>query len=166
MKRISNIIFTALITMLILGPVSWAGDGGYGPKGKRFGVGLYMGEPTGITLKGYVSSRLAIDGIAAWSFYEDAVTFIGDVTYDFVDLPIHSATVRMPFYAGAGGKIAVDRSGRDRDRTTGAIRIPVGIGIHFNNHPVEISFEVAPGIQVAPATSFDLTGGVAVRLYF
>ena len=159
-------VAVATVAMVAMSAVSWAESSAYGPKGKRFGAGLYMGEPTGITLKGYVSERLAIDGIAAWSFSEDAVTFIMDVTYDFVDIPINSSTLTLPFYAGAGGKIALDRGGRDDGRTTGAIRVPVGIALQFTNHPVEVFFEVGPGVQVAPDTRFDLTGGVGVRFYF
>lgn len=164
--RIWSIAVAVVIAMAAVATVANAGSSAYGPKGKRFGAGLYLGEPTGITFKGYVSPRLAIDGIAAWSFTERAVTFIGDVTYDFVDIPINSSTLTMPFYAGAGGKISLDRGGRDNGRTTGGVRVPVGISLQFTNHPVEVFFEIAPGMEVAPDTRFDLTGGVGVRFYF
>lgn len=162
--------FLALVVggaVIVAASVAWAGDpSAYGPEGKRFGAGIYLGEPTGITLKGYPGPRLAIDGIAAWSFYENSVTFIGAVTYDFIDIPVSTSVITLPFYAGVGGKLAIDRGGKDDGRTTFGLRVPVGIAVQYTRHPVEIFFEVAPGLRLVPATDFDLTGGVGVRFYF
>ncbi len=154
----------ALGAMLSAEAVAGAGD--YGPKGKRFGAGIYLGEPTGITFKGYLSHSLAIQGLGAWSFVDKSVLGAVDVTYDFVNIPVNSSTVKLPFYAGVGGWIGSDRGGRDEGRTVAGVRIPVGIAVQFQNHPVEISFEVAPGVAVAPSTRAEVMGGIGVRFYF
>lgn len=151
---------------MVLSANAWADASGYGPKGKRFGAGIYLGEPTGVTFKGYLSHRLAIQGLGAWSFVDDSVLGAVDVTYDFVNIPVSSSTVKLPFYAGAGGWIGSDRRGRDAGRTVGGVRVPVGIAVQFQNHPVEISFEVAPGVQLAPSTKAEVMGGIGVRFYF
>jgi len=136
----------------------------YGPEGKRFGAGLYLGEPTGITLKGYLTEKLAIDGIAAWSFKDKGFTIIGDVTYDFLDIPIDSNVVTLPFYAGAGAKLEFNAG--PNDKTVAGIRVPVGVAVQWVEYPVEVFAEIAPGIEVAPSTEFDLMGGIGVRYYF
>ena len=165
-RRMIGSFFVALIffVLAVERPASARTPADYGPKGKRLGAGLYLGEPTGLTLKGYLSRRLALDGIFAWSFIDNAFTIIGDVTYDILDIPVDSSSITLPFYAGAGGKIAIN-AGRD-DRTEAAIHVPVGVGVQWVNHPVEVFLEVAPGIKVAPETEFDLTGGIGARYYF
>ncbi len=138
----------------------------YGPKGRRFGAGIIAGEPTGISLRGYVSSRVALDLIASWSFLDDALTLIGDVTYDFFDIPVNTNSFSLPFYAGAGGILGFGQRGKNDGRTIVGVRVPVGVAMQFINHPVEVFFEVAPGVQLAPSTKFDITGGIGVRYYF
>lgn len=158
------------IAMVLLGVMvsanALADASGYGPKGKRFGAGIYLGEPTGITFKGYLSHRFAVQGLGAWSFVDDSVLGAVDVTYDFVNIPVQTAAIKLPFYAGAGGWIGSDRRGRDAGRTVGGVRVPVGIAVQFQNHPVEVSFEVAPGVQVAPSTKAEVMGGIGIRFYF
>lgn len=136
----------------------------YGPESKRFGAGLYLGEPTGFTFKGYLTEKFAIDGIAAWAFRDKAFTVIGDVTYDFLDIPIDSDVVTLPFYVGAGAKL--EFSAGPRDETIAGIRVPVGVSVQWINHPVEVFAEIAPGVEVVPSTEFDLMGGIGVRYYF
>lgn len=154
----------ALAVVCFFGPDAWAL--GQGPAGKRFGLGIVAGDPTGITGKHYVSSRLAASGIVAWSFVDEGATFIMDVTYDIGALPADTAAVKVPWYVGAGGKLVVDRGGKNRDQTVVGVRVPVGVAVQWNRHPVEVFVEVAPGIQVTPATEFDIGGGIGVRWYF
>lgn len=163
-RRITWYAFCCIMLLVVALPstISWAA----GPKGKHFGAGLYFGEPTGITVKGYLSDRMAVMAIGAWSFIDEAVTLIGDVTYDFTNIPVHGPAITIPFYAGGGVKLGFDKRGKNSGRTVFGAHIPVGIALHFNNHPVELSFEIAPGVQFAPSTEFDLTGGLGVRFYF
>jgi len=139
----------------------------YGPQEKRFGAGIIVGEPTGLALKGYVTPEFAIDGIVSWSFVDDALTLIGDLTYEFFDIPTSDLKFTLPFYAGGGVKIGFDRRGKKSKRKTiVGIRIPVGVAMHFSTYPIEIFVELAPGIEVAPKSAFDFTGGIGARFYF
>lgn len=138
----------------------------YGPGGRRIGAGLIAGDPTGLTAKGYLSSRTAIQLIGSWSFIDEAVTLIGDVTYDIMNVPVQASHLTLPFYCGVGGKLTFDKGGRHQDRTTAGIRVPVGIALQWTNIPIELAFEIAPGVGLTPETEFDLTGGIAVRYYF
>lgn len=157
----------AAVLVLFISSVSFA-ISPYGPEGKRFGAGLYLGEPTGITLKGYLTEQLAINGVAAWAFTTDSLMLIGDVAYDFFDIPVDSDAVNIPFYAGAGAVISID-GGRGSGRTNGTtagVRIPVGVSFQWTHHPIEAFVEVGPGVRLVPNTEFDLTGGVGARFYF
>lgn len=136
----------------------------YGPETKRIGAGLYLGEPTGFTFKAYLSERLAIDAIAGWGLHHEVFTIIGDVTYDFLDLPIQSNVVTLPFYAGLGAKMEF-HSGPNDDTVVG-LRVPVGVAVQWIRHPFEVFAEIAPGMKVVPSTEIDIMGGVGARFYF
>ncbi|MDO8494637.1 MAG: hypothetical protein Q7S68_04810 [Deltaproteobacteria bacterium] len=136
----------------------------YGPEGKRFGAGLYLGEPTGFTFKGYLSERLAINGIAGWALRNEAFTVIGDGLYEFLDIPVDSDVITLPFYAGAGAKLSFN--GGRNDNTMVGIRIPVGVAVQWINHPFETFAEIVPGMEVIPSTRVDLMGGIGIRFYF
>lgn len=136
----------------------------YGPEAKRFGIGVYAGEPTGLTLKGYLTQRAALNGVAAWSFPDDAITLIGDLNYELFDIPVDSKVLTLPFYLGVGGKVALD-AGQNDDTEIG-VRVPVGVGLQWVTSPIEIFFEVVPGIVLVPETKFDIMGGLGLRFYF
>lgn len=165
-KNIKSIVLKLTLTgFLVVGisPTLHAAD--KGPQGKTFGLGIIAGDPTGVTGKGYLSSRLAVSGIAAWSFINDAFTAIADVTYDMFEIH-HNNKVDTPFYVGAGAKLAINKKMPGGDKTAIGIRVPVGIAAQWENIPVEGYVEIAPGIELSPETEFDLTGGVGVRYYF
>lgn len=147
---------------LLGGGAAWAGD--FGPKEKKLGAGIVLGDPTGFTAKGYVAPKFAVDAYLSWSFVEDAFTIIGDVTYDFLEIPVKTDKITLPFYAGAGAKVGTSR-GRTNQTVVG-LRIPVGIAAQFIKYPVEIFLEIAPGMELSPATEADLTGGIGGRYYF
>ncbi len=167
----SALIWVGLVAMLLtsnglLQSVEAGSTDPYGPKARRFGAGIILGDPTGISLKGYVSSRIAIDGIFSWSFVDDAFILIGDLTYDILDIPVNASSFTLPFYIGAGAKVGFVQRGNRDGKTLIGVRVPVGVGMQFINHAVEVFFEVAPGFEVSPATDFDITGGIGVRYYF
>jgi len=141
-------------------------DKAYGPEGKRFGVGFYLGEPAGLTLKGYLTRKFALDGVVGWSFVKEGVALMADATYDIVEIPTHSSAVSIPFYLGGGVKIAFGERGRHEDQTFAAFRVPLGLAFQLTHHPVEFFFEVAPGVQFAPHGDFDISGGAGARFYF
>ena len=134
--------------------------------GSRFGLGVILGEPTGLTMKGYVSPVVALDLIASWSFVDDAITIIGDVTWDVTDVAIQSTTFSMPFYLGAGIKVGFVRGGKNKGKEIVGARVPVGLAMQFTRIPLEAFVEVAPGMEFTPATEFDFTGGLGARFYF
>lgn len=138
----------------------------YGPEAKRLGAGIFLGEPSGLTLKGYLSQRAALDGYASWSAIDGALLFMGDFTFDFFDIPAESTSVTFPFYAGAGMKVGFDKRGKHDGETIVGIRVPVGVAAQWTRYPVEAFLEVVPGLELNPETEADIMGGIGVRYYF
>ena len=89
---------------------------------------------------------------------------LSDATYEFLDIPVDTHVITLPFYAGVGAKLSIhDGSG---DETEFGIRIPVGLAVQWTEYPVEVFAEIAPGIDITPSSEFDLMGGIGARFYF
>ena len=169
MKKIKVLFFAGLLLSGIFAhSIGYAESPttAYGPQGKRVGAGIVLGDPTGITFKGYITERFAIDAIGAWSFVHDTISIVGDLTYDFLDIPVNVSSFTLPFYVGAGAIIGFGKKGKNDGKTFAIIRVPVGVAMQFVNYPIEVFFEIAPGIQIAPSTDIDVSGGIGVRFYF
>lgn len=168
MKKEYTFLLCVICVMLVISSSKEASadSSPYGPEGRRFGAGVIVGDPTGLTLKGYLTDRLALGAIASWSFVNDAFTAIGDVTYDILDIPTPVSTITFPFYVGVGGKVGIRGKKDNQRKTIVGIRVPVGVAAQWTNIPVEVYVEAAPGIEVLPGTEFDFTGGIGARYYF
>lgn len=125
-----------------------------------FGAGIILGEPTGLSFKYWVSSRTGLDFGAAWSFgREDSFHLHGDfLIHNFNLFKVKKG--KLSLYYGIGGRIKVE----NRNRI--GVRIPVGIVYLIKKAPIDIFFELAPLLDLAPATEFGLNGGVGLRYYF
>lgn len=165
-RRISVQIAALVVMGTLSGSALADGGGAYGPKGRRFGAGIVAGEPTGITLKGYLTQRMALDATASWSFVNKGFTILGDVTFEVAHFPISSSTITLPFYVGAGAVIGINPRRNTNHDTIFGVRVPLGIAVQWVDTPVELFLEAGPGIKVAPETAFQITGGLGVRYYF
>ena len=126
------------------------------------GVGVILGEPTGFTMKYWLTKRNAFDLGAAWSFEPDGYfELYGDYLFHFFDL-IKVPEGELPLYVGVGGRVAIPDSGS----TLAGVRIPVGLAYEFAKAPVEVFVEIAPIVDVAPSTELRWNGGIGVRYYF
>lgn len=129
----------------------------------KFGAGIIIGEPTGVSLKYWLNDTLAVDGAAGWSFHDNSEFYLhGDLlAHNFDLIPVSKG--KLPVYLG-GGVFARFRD-EHHDNQIG-VRVPVGISYMFADLPVDVFAEVAPGIDLAPSTRFDLMGGVGIRYWF
>jgi hypothetical protein len=125
-----------------------------------FGVGVILGEPTGLSGKVWVSKQNAIDMGLAYSFRSDGYFHLhGDYLWH---LPhVIQAEERFPLYMGIGGRLAFgDGSG------IFGVRIPFGIAFWLRSAPIEFFIEAVPILDLAPATELRGNGGVGARFYF
>jgi hypothetical protein len=138
-------------------------------RGEGLGIGIIAGNPTGVTAKKWFDSGNAIDGAAAWSLGDHgAFQLHADYLWHWEIDPISYQTYgRMPLYVGVGGRVEFrDSNHKHHSRTGAGVRIPVGVLYLFENAPVEIFFEVAPTLDVAPSTDLDVGAAAGIRYYF
>jgi hypothetical protein len=147
----ATLLVTGLI-VLVLATSAVAGN---------VGIGVMAGEPTGLSLKVWSGSRTALDAAAGWSIGEpDWIYVHGDYLWHRYELDVEEGS--LPFYFGIGARVLL-REGHD---SKVGVRVPLGLDYLFENHQFDIFIEVAPIIDLAPDTDFDVSGGVGVRYYF
>lgn len=163
MKNIFFFIFIAGILM----PAAAARAGEDG-----IGLGVILGEPTGLSFKTWTGSRTAIDAAAAWSFSENAsFQFHADYLVHPFSVPKpREVSGRVSFYYGIGGRFKSRESSggparNDRDDLFG-IRFPLGFSFFPGRTQAELFAEIVPVLDIAPDTDADLNAAIGARYYF
>jgi len=125
-----------------------------------FGLGVLLGEPTGINFKAWAGYKTAVVGTAAWSFGHQN-SFQANVDYIFHDFDlIKLEDDYLPVYYGIGVRVKT---------TTGVrmgFRVALGINYMFKKAPLDIFVELVPVFDVAPKTELFLNGGIGIRYFF
>lgn len=160
----SAIVGIVMIAVVMAASGARADDG--------FGLGIIVGEPTGISVKKWLGRDRAIDAAAAWSFSEnDSFQFHADyLVHNFGLLHTGSVGGRLPLYFGIGGRIKLEGHDNDKGRNShdallGA-RIPLGISYLFAKAPVDLFLEIVPVLDIVPNTDFDINAAIGARFYF
>jgi hypothetical protein len=127
---------------------------------RGFGLGIILGEPTGINFKHWTGNSSAVVGAAAWAFgRENAFHLHMDVIFHRFRL-IKAERHVIPFYYGIGFRY------KDEHEDRVGIRFPLGIIYIFDDAPVDIFFEIVPIFDLAPKTDLSFNGGIGARYYF
>jgi hypothetical protein len=121
---------------------------------KTFGVGIELGEPTGLTGKYFFSDKAAIDFGLGWIYghyyYGNGAHLYADFLYHPISL-VSTDAFELPLFIGVGFRFwDFDYCYRDlcgyHDSAFG-IRIPFGIAFDFNNAPIDIFLQLVPVID-------------------
>jgi hypothetical protein len=130
--------------------------------GGPFGLGIIVGEPTGLSGKLFLSDANAIDGAVAWSFSGDNAFHIhGDYLYhNYTLLDVEKG--KLPLYFGIGASF---KFREDADDNLG-VRIPVGLAYMFDGAPFDVFVEIVPVLELTPDTDFELEGAIGGRFFF
>ena len=129
----------------------------------NLGVGVIIGEPTGMSLKYWLNETMAVDGAFGWSTEDDSVFYMhGDLLWHNFDL-IPVSRGRLPVYFGVGGLVRFRDNGNDNQV---GIRVPIGLSYMFDDLPLDIFAEIGPAIDVEPDVRGEITGGIGVRYWF
>jgi hypothetical protein len=128
----------------------------------RLGLGIMLGDPTGLNVKLWRGTRVAIDGAAGWSLGgTERLHLHGDFllhTYGLLGVK----RGRLPLYYGLGGRILIKE---DADTRIG-LRVPVGLDYIFEGAPFDIFVEFVPTLDLAPDTDLYLEAALGVRYVF
>jgi len=136
---------------------------------KGTGIGIIVGEPTGLSLKKWMTSTTAIDGALAWAFDPNTSFHVHANYLIHVYDVITPETGRMPLYYGVGARVKFDdkrRGGRHDPRTRTGVRVPLGMNYHFAQAPVDLFLEIVPILDLAPRTDVSLNAAVGARFFF
>jgi len=154
LKRI--ILLTAILISLCSVSVKAQNSG--------FGIGIIAGEPSGLSLKSWISENTAIDGAIAYSFVDDG-SIQGHVDYLIHNYSVFNvASGKLPLYYGIGGRIKNKNDDKNIATRLGA-RVPVGICYQFAGIPMDVFLELVPVVDVSPKTQFTFNGAVGIRYF-
>jgi hypothetical protein len=161
-----NILFGMVLCLLVINvkPVA-AQDHG-------FGIGIILGEPTGLSAKLWTSKINAFDFGLGFSEGGDRISYNGN--YDngsrvhfHMDYLWHSfnaitSTERFPLYYGIGARF---NSGAGYDASFG-IRGVLGISWLPRSTPLDVFIELVPVLQLTSNTGFGIDAGFGIRCFF
>ncbi len=151
-------LFTAAFLLTVIQSTTARAEHTEGP----FGIGIIIGEPTGIDAKFFLSGTNAIEGAVAWSVSgKNNLHLQAEYLYHRYDL-IKVEKGQLPLFFGVGGRVIFRE---DADDIIG-VRIPVGLVYEFENAPFDVFGEIVPIMDLTPDTDFDLEGAIGARFYF
>ncbi len=139
----------------------------------KFGLGVIVGEPTGISAKLWTSSRNAFDFGLGWSnggdrlgkydgYYDGGSRVHFHMDYLWHSFDAIRSTERFPLYYGIGGRINSGAGYHD----SFAVRGVFGIAWLPRNTPIDVFLELAPSLQLTSSTGFGIDAGFGARFYF
>lgn len=151
MKRIRIVLLLGLIVTFNLSALAQA---------NKFGLGIILGEPTGVIFKYWTSRTTAFDVAGSWSFVgENSFHLHADYLYHNFEL-FKVDKGKLPVYYGIGARLSL------QDQTRFGVRIPVGLSYMFDRAPFDVFLEIGPVLDLVPATEFNILGFIGFRYYF
>jgi hypothetical protein len=152
-------------------PPSGAADAGRPADKGAIGIGLIIGEPTGITAKLYISDDQAIQAAVGSAFIGGGLQAHGDFVWHPWILQDRSSFV-LPVYLGPGIRFIDYYGGRSGSSSTShfavGVRGVIGMLFDFKDVPLDVFVEVA-GVLEYDFTKHGgaaLNAGAGVRYYF
>ncbi len=156
---------TVLVLLILLTKPIIAQDQG-------FGLGLILGEPTGLSAKLWTSRVNAFDFGLGVSVGGDRISHKYDydktgrihfhMDYLWHSFNAISSSERFPLYYGLGGRF---NSGGGYDGSIG-IRGVFGIAWLPRSTPLDIFLELVPVFQITPLSGLGIDSGVGIRYFF
>jgi hypothetical protein len=140
---------------------------------RNFGLGVILGEPSGISAKLWTSQVNALDFGLGWSVGGDRIGkydgsydggsrlhFHMDYLWHSFDV-IHSAE-RVHLYYGVGGRF---NSGAGYNSSV-AVRGVLGVTWFPSETPIDMFLELVPSFQLMVPTGFGMDAGIGARYFF
>jgi hypothetical protein len=131
------------------------------------GLGLIMGEPTGLSLKVWTGNHVALDaGLGySWWRYGQSLQVHGDVLWHTSSL-IQLEDGFLPLYIGIGARVKLADEPHNYPDLRAGVRIPFGLEYVFVRVPVGLFFELVPVIDLTPESDWGGNSAIGFRYYF
>lgn len=134
------------------------------PANGPMGIGIFLGQPTGITFEMDLSQTSWLDFKAAWNLAGgnggSSILLQGNYEYAFPGMVTMGEESFTPF-VGVGAMLSVYDGGIG----LGA-RVPAGVSYRFRTVPVELFIELGLDVYLVPATDIGFSGGLGARYRF
>lgn len=167
----------ALVVVVFLGAGLVGPSAEASVQGRDLGLGIAAGDPSGISVKRFLSPSTAIDGHLGfggnWT-WNRRLRLHGDHLWH-VDLT-RTDDIALDFYYGVGAKVGLYERTRRRDDgppgrqwngVTAGVRVPIGLALVVADAPLDIFFELAPGLRAYNGGFGGFMDGLlGVRYYF
>jgi hypothetical protein len=167
----------------LLQPASAKGSSGPSPvgRGKDFGLGIYLGQPSGLAVSYWLSPAVAVSGIVGgWLHPATGGVLSARLFYSVRDLTKGVEPFEVNLYFGGG--VGVGWLQRDRwhdhsdpwpHRHTHPYQEPlvflqpaVGGQLLLRKVPIEIFVELSPALLLTPGPQMEAAGGLGGRYHF
>jgi|SRR6185369_6639285 len=133
------------------------------------GVGIILGEPTGITAKLYLKDDQAVQGAVGSAFVGGGLQLSADYVFHPYILQSRPSFV-LPVYVGPGVRLIDYDNGRDSSSFAFGLRVVGGLLFDFKNVPLDAFVEVAGVLEYefkdGKGAGLGLNAGAGVRYYF
>src|SRR5262245_61878780 len=113
-------------------------------RAESFGLGLFVGEPTGLDIKIGMQGRGALDIVLGVRSIDNDDESYGHLTYLHLITMAHGSSVNIPLRLGIGAAVY----GITEDATGLAVRAPFEVGFRFRRSPLEVYLEIAFVLQL------------------
>lgn len=126
-----------------------------------FGLGIIVGQPTGISAKYWTTGNTAFDFGLGYSLEKHSRIHL-HADYLFHVKDIFNTTENISLYYGPGARLMSVENANARL----GVRFDVGIVWIPRNAPIDLFIEIAPLLDIIPETYFFVNGGIGVRYFF
>ena len=145
----------------------------FNPNTNPFGIGLVLGQPTGLTTKYWIDKYYAIDAAAGFTLGSaNSMHIHTDLLYHLYDV-INIPQGEMLYYFGGGIRVKfADNDStkfKNRKTRTGLRLVAAGLNYSFpdfETFPFNLFTEFVPVIDIAPKVRVDFNYGIGGRVYF
>lgn len=132
------------------------------PNNSKNGIGIIVGDPTGIAVKFLNSGYRHFNGAVAWDSgnknNDGSLYMHADYIFKKWNINAGGAT---NFQALLGGGLALDTGSESL-----GLRIPFGVTYIFSEVPVDAYIELVPGLSLVPSSDFFVDAAFGIRFLF
>ena len=128
---------------------------------KGFGIGIILGEPTGISAKYWLNNLNAFDYALGSSFASNGRVHL-HVDYLWHAYDVFPSTEKFALYYGPGVRVKTRKFG---DSLFG-VRGVMGLAWFIKTAPLDVFVEIVPVLNLAPDVDMSVNAGLGMRYFF
>jgi hypothetical protein len=156
------------IACALAGSARAEGEGGTRAEKGTLGVGLILGEPTGVSAKLYLRDDQAIQAAVGFAFVGGGLHVHADYVFHPFILQTRESFV-LPFYIGPGLRVIDYRPDRDTNYVAVGLRAVAGLLFDFTTVPLDAFVEAGAVFEFGfkgHGGDIRLNAAAGVRYYF